>query len=75
MVDEDIDLARPGEVEWALATRFQADRDMLLLRGQPASSLDPSARHEEGKKSTSAKLGLDATIKSSDDSDFKRVEA
>ncbi|NIP35752.1 MAG: UbiD family decarboxylase, partial [Thermoplasmata archaeon] len=43
-------------VEWALATRFQADRDILVVEGARGSSLDPSA---EG---TTAKLGLDATI-------------
>jgi 2,5-furandicarboxylate decarboxylase 1 len=44
-------------VEWALATRFQADKDLMILpdlRGQP---IDPSSR--EGFLTT--KLGLDAT--------------
>lgn len=63
VVDEDVDISDPAEVEWALATRFQADTDTLLLKDQPASSLDPSARHVEGGKSRSAKLGLDATVK------------
>jgi 2,5-furandicarboxylate decarboxylase 1 len=74
VVDEDIDILNPTEVEWAVATRFQADAGLLLLTGQPSSSLDPSAHHEPGKKSRGAKLGLDATIPwGADRSLFKRV--
>ncbi|NLS76068.1 MAG: UbiD family decarboxylase [Chloroflexi bacterium] len=62
VVDEDIDLYDPHSVEWAIATRFQADRDLVLLREQPSSSLDPSALHVPGQKSRTAKLGVDATI-------------
>jgi len=62
VVDEDIDPFRPKEVEWAVATRFQGDRDLLILRDQPSSSLDPSAHHVPGEKSRTAKMGLDATI-------------
>ncbi|MDD5628514.1 MAG: UbiD family decarboxylase [Elusimicrobia bacterium] len=73
VVDRDVDIADPAEVEWALATRFQGDTDILLLKDQPASSLDPSARHVAGGKSRSAKLGLDATVKSGDLSLFRKV--
>lgn len=62
VVDDDIDLYDPHDVEWAVATRFQADRDLLLWQNQPSSSLDPSAAHTPGQKSRSAKMGLDATI-------------
>lgn len=62
VVDEDIDIYDPAELEWALATRFQADRDLVLLPDQPSSSLDPSASHAPEKKSRTAKMGLDATI-------------
>jgi 2,5-furandicarboxylate decarboxylase 1 len=74
VVDEDIDILNPAEVEWAVATRFQADTGLLLLTDQPSSSLDPSARHEPGKKSRGAKLGVDATIPwGADRNLFKRV--
>ena len=74
VVDEDIDILNPAEVEWAVATRFQADKGLLLLADQPSSSLDPSAHHEPGKKSRGAKLGLDATIPwGAERSLFKRV--
>lgn len=62
VVDTDINLYDPNDVEWAIATRVQADRDLLLWSDQPSSSLDPSATHIPGQKSRSAKLGLDATI-------------
>ena len=57
VVDEDIDPEDDREVEWAMATRFQGDRDLIVvpdLRGQP---IDPSSK--EGF--LTAKIGIDAT--------------
>lgn len=62
VVDEDVNPLDPHDVEWAVATRFQADRDLVVLTDQPSSSLDPSARHTPGQKSRTAKMGLDATV-------------
>ena len=62
VVDTDVNLDDPADVEWAIATRFQADRDLIVLSDQPSSSLDPSARQIPGQKTRTAKLGLDATI-------------
>jgi 2,5-furandicarboxylate decarboxylase 1 len=62
VVDEDVDPFDPAAVEWAIATRFQADRDLLVFEDQPSSSLDPSAKLIPGQKARSAKMGLDATI-------------
>ena len=62
VVDTDVDLYDPAAVEWAVATRFQADRDLLVWTDQPSSSLDPSAKLMPGQKARSAKMGLDATI-------------
>ncbi|MEJ5199341.1 MAG: UbiD family decarboxylase domain-containing protein, partial [Anaerolineae bacterium] len=62
VVDEDIDIFDPHDVEWAVATRFQADRGLVVLTDQPSSSLDPSAHHTPGQKSRTAKMGIDATI-------------
>ncbi len=62
VVDKDIDLFDPADVEWAIATRLQAGRDVTIFRDQPSSSLDPSALHTPGHKSRTDKLGLDATI-------------
>ena len=62
VVDEDIDIYNPHEVEWAIATRFQADKDVIILPNQRGSSLDPSGDLTEGRKATTCKMGLDATI-------------
>ena len=62
VVDEDIDIFDPNDVEWAIATRVQAGRDVMIFQNQPSSSLDPSARHIPGQKSHSDKAGVDATI-------------
>ena len=56
VVDMDVDIDDPNEIEWAVATRFQADRDLLIVSGAQGSKLDPSAR-----AGISAKMGLDAT--------------
>jgi UbiD family decarboxylase len=62
VVDKDVDLYDSGHVEWAIATRFQADRDLIVFHDQPSSSLDPSASQTPGQKARTAKMGLDATI-------------
>jgi 2,5-furandicarboxylate decarboxylase 1 len=62
IVDDDIDIYNPHAVEWAIATRFQADKNAIILPNQPGSSLDPSGDLTEGKKATTCKMGLDATI-------------
>ena len=46
------------EVEYAMATRFQADKDIVLIKNVRGSSLDPSS---DQKKLKTAKLGIDAT--------------
>jgi 2,5-furandicarboxylate decarboxylase 1 len=66
VVDSDVDPFDPAAVEWAIATRFQADRDLMIFPDQPSSSLDPSAKLIPGQKARSAKMGLDATIPWSD---------
>lgn len=62
IVDDDVDPFDPAAVEWAIATRFQADRDLIVFGDQPSSSLDPSAKLVPGQKARSTKMGLDATI-------------
>jgi len=75
IVDDDINIFDPHDVEWALATRFQADRDSTILSYQPGSSLDPSAIYEKGQKTMTCKQGLDATIPFGEDKEeWKRVE-
>jgi UbiD family decarboxylase len=62
VVDTDVDIYDPAQVEWAMATRFQADTDLLIFENQPGSSLDPSGIHVPGQKSRTAKAGFDCTI-------------
>lgn len=62
IVDTDIDIYNPYDVEWALATRFQADKDLMIFEQMPGSSLDPSGIHVPGQKSRTAKMGFDCTI-------------
>jgi len=62
IIDEDVDIYNPTAVEWSIATRFQGDKDLVIKSDSPGSSLDPSAKHEEGKKTLTAKVGVDATI-------------
>ncbi len=57
VVDKDVDISSADEIEWAIATRFQADKDLVLVSGALGSKLDPST-HE----GISAKLGFDATV-------------
>jgi 2,5-furandicarboxylate decarboxylase 1 len=56
VVDEDVDVHDPEQVEWAVATRFQPDRDLVVVSGAQGSILDPSTDRGIG-----AKWGLDAT--------------
>jgi UbiD family decarboxylase len=58
VVDKDIDIYNPQEVEWALATRFQGDEDLVVMEKEPGSSLDPSA--DAGTHLTT-KVGFDLT--------------
>ena len=58
VVDEDIDPNNAEAVEYAMATRFQADKDLVILTNVRGSSLDPSSNQ---KKLQTAKMGIDAT--------------
>jgi 2,5-furandicarboxylate decarboxylase 1 len=62
VVDDDVDIYNPVAVEWAIATRFQGDKDLVVKPDQSGSSLDPSSKQEPGKKALTCKVGLDATI-------------
>lgn len=56
VVDPDIDVTSDEQIEWAVATRFQADRDLVVDSGFRAVPLDPSLRTFRG-----AKAGFDCT--------------
>ncbi len=74
VVDGDINIYDVAEVEWAVATRFQADKGLVVMADQPGSSLDPSAAHVPGQKTRTAKMGLDATMPwGTERKDFEKV--
>jgi len=58
VVDTDIDVYDPNVVEWAIATRFQANEDLLIIPQARGSTLDPTADQETG---LTTKVGVDAT--------------
>jgi UbiD family decarboxylase len=59
VVDHDVDVFDDRQVNWALATRCQPDRDITIITNARGSDLDPSTR-EDGY---TAKWGVDATAK------------
>ena len=58
VVDSDIDPYNMEEVEWAIATRFRGDEDLLVIPHVRVSSLDPVSDQE---KELGCKVGVDAT--------------
>jgi UbiD family decarboxylase len=58
VVDPDIDIFDDQQMDWALATRFQPDRDLIVVDGLRAMPLDPSLY---GTSRVSAKAGYDLT--------------
>ena len=63
VVDDDIDVFNAMDVEWAIATRVQGDKDIMIIPGSRAKPLDPSlAVMPPGVVPTGAKVGIDATI-------------
>jgi UbiD family decarboxylase len=61
VVDHDVDIFNDRQVSWAIATRCQPDRDILIISNTRGSDLDPSTK-EDGN---TAKWGVDATAKPS----------
>jgi len=72
VVDSDIDPYDMQQVEWAIATRFKGDEDILLVPNSRVSSLDPASDQE---KELGCKVGIDATRPMfKDPAGFKRAE-
>jgi 2,5-furandicarboxylate decarboxylase 1 len=70
VVDDDVDVYDPEDVEGAIASRFQAGRDLVVVSGALGSPLEPSY-HERGM---SDKLGLDATKPLGNRPEYERAE-
>jgi 2,5-furandicarboxylate decarboxylase 1 len=60
VVDQDVDIYDDRQVNWAIATRCQPDRDLIIITGARGSDLDPSTSGDDGFTS---KWGVDATAK------------
>jgi len=74
-VDTDVDLYDPVEVEWAFTTRFNPDKDLILLKNQPGHILNPMVQvNPDGKGGTITKVGIDATAPYPRINKFERVE-
>jgi 2,5-furandicarboxylate decarboxylase 1 len=56
-VDPDIDIANPKEIQFALATRVQGDRDIIMIPGAKGNELDPI----QDVYDYITKIGIDAT--------------
>jgi UbiD family decarboxylase len=73
VVDDDIDPTNPTEVEYAISTRCQADKDLLIIPNSKGSSLDPSS---DQKNLITTKMGIDATatlLKSKDRFEIAKI--
>jgi len=68
VVDDDINIHDPNEIEWAMATRFQADKNMVTKR-EKGSSLDPSSDMET---QMTCKVGFDLTVPEGGKKEFRR---
>ena len=71
VVDEDIDITKPEEIEWSMATRFQGDKDLVVKSNEIGSSLDPSS--DPGTRET-CKVGFDLTIPGRDRESFMKPD-
>jgi 2,5-furandicarboxylate decarboxylase 1 len=70
VVDDDIDPFDPMQVDWALATRMQADKDVIVIPRIACSTLDPSVPEPR----VTAGLGIDGTAPMKDRWRFEKVE-
>lgn len=70
VVDEDINIYDPHDVEFAIATRVRADEDVMIIAGVRGSSLDP-CRIGDGMN---VKMGIDATMTLGREDEFIRAD-
>lgn len=68
VVDDDIDVRDPWQVEWAMSFRMQPATDIHIVRDMDPITLDPSQPLRDGKpvpppEQVSSKVGIDATRK------------
>ena len=69
IVDEDINIFDPVDVEYAIATRVKGDDDIIIIPKARGSSLDPVAQID----GTTTKIVVDATKSFHNLEDYERV--
>ncbi len=69
VVDEDINIFDPNDVEFAVATRVKGDIDILTIPNVRGSSLDPRGAPD----GTTTKVGIDATKVLVEKENFERA--
>jgi 3-polyprenyl-4-hydroxybenzoate decarboxylase and related decarboxylases len=79
LVDDDVDIFDMNDVMWTLNTRFQGDKDIMVLPGMRNHPLDPSERPEYDPKSIrvrgmSSKTILDGTVPFDMKATFERAK-
>jgi len=73
-VDKDVNLYDPNDVNWAITTRFNPDRDLILLPNQTGHILNPMVEiNPDGTGGTVTKMGIDATAPYPITDKFRRV--
>ncbi|HBE44695.1 MAG TPA: UbiD family decarboxylase [Deltaproteobacteria bacterium] len=80
-VDEDVDIYDDKDLWWAISTRFQPDRDVVIKKDMPGLSIDPSNIQTESDSSgakvlvtMTSKIGIDATKPLKDYDRYKRLD-
>jgi UbiD family decarboxylase len=80
IVDEDVNIYDDRDVWWALATRLQPHRDVIVREDMPGLAIDPSSMQKESVSSganvlltMSSKIGLDATRPLDEPEAFERI--
>lgn len=76
VVDTDVNLYDPVDVEWAITTRFNADADLVILPDQEGHILNPIVKvNADGRGGTVTKVGIDALVPFGEDrARFTRVK-
>ncbi|MGV8076413.1 MAG: UbiD family decarboxylase [Methanosarcina sp.] len=69
IVDDDINIFDPNDVEFAIATRVKGDMDILMISNVRGSSLDPRGAPD----GTTTKVGIDATKVLVEKENFERA--
>lgn len=69
IVDEDVNIYDPEDIEWALATRHDPERDMILIPDARGHELNPITNDGIGTK-----IGIDATAPYPRPWEFQRLD-